>query len=139
MLLKYLIGHLGDGDKGDGSGDSLVDEHLSSVQLSKDQICRWCTILLDAHYTQIILSDHGHLLVSLHESIRQQVHTNYYHTRACTRIPERVSTRVYSYRHAYQYMHTHACTHVRAYVLLFHSSVVFCHVIQYYLTTFPHL
>lgn len=69
MLLRYLNACLNDEPPAPPS-DEAEDQRL---RLNKEQICKWCTVLLDAHYTQMILSDHADLLVSLHESIRQQV------------------------------------------------------------------
>ncbi|XP_067950089.1 nucleolar protein 11-like [Watersipora subatra] len=62
VLLRYLISLLSSDAEGQNRRP-FDDGHIG----------RWCSVLLDAHYLQIILSDHAHLLVQLHENARQQV------------------------------------------------------------------
>jgi len=48
-------------------------ESDDSTQLSREQVARWCSVLLDAHYIQLILSHQARLLLELHENTLQQV------------------------------------------------------------------
>ena len=58
----------------DVASQSSSDEGSSRLCiLSEDQISKWCAVILDSHYTQLILSDQAELLVKLHHIVTQQV------------------------------------------------------------------
>lgn len=75
-LLKYLASLFSDSSDQQNTDEddevSFTTRHKVG-DLSNEQISRWCTVLLDAHYTQMILSDQAELLVNLHENISHMV------------------------------------------------------------------